>query len=317
MAELIAASTALGIASSLITFGDVAWRILKRLDEYCDRSKDVPKVVKNIRLQLQILVEKLEDLKWEEKNGSLVTQSRSTLSKAIESFEEQINLLDEVTTRMIPVKGDSTRVRVKKAGLSIYYEKEMAKIWTQLEAYKTTFIFHFTNMTPNTVMVVEAKLPMTHYCYPASAVSHYVNRETLLTRINDAFSGINETTNARVAVLLGMGGCGKTQLTLQYCRQSEALGRFSSIFWVDVSSPTTTAQSFATIAGIIAGGKADLQDAEASLRTVKLSLGTWTDRWLMVFDNFDDPEAFNDQDIREYFPHGENGLFYSQADMAM
>ena len=62
MAELIAASTALGVASSLVTFAEVAWRVLKRLDEYCSNAKDVPQVIRHIRPQLQVLTEKLEEL---------------------------------------------------------------------------------------------------------------------------------------------------------------------------------------------------------------------------------------------------------------
>jgi hypothetical protein len=58
MAELLAAGTALGVVSSLITIVDVAWRVLKRLDEYGDRTKDVPAAIKHIRPQLRVLADK-------------------------------------------------------------------------------------------------------------------------------------------------------------------------------------------------------------------------------------------------------------------
>ena len=145
-------------------------------------------------------------------------------------------------------------------------------------------------------------------------MSHLVTRETHLRKIEDIFSDPTRPANSRIVGLLGMGGWGKTQLALQYCQQSEAKGQFSSIFWVDASSPTATAQIFSSIGAIITDNKADLKDFKANIRMVKGSLSTWTDRWLLIFDNFDDPSAFQGRDIKEYFPHGENGaiLFTSR-----
>jgi tetratricopeptide (TPR) repeat protein len=314
MAELIAAGTALGIASSLITFADAAWRVLKRLDEYSDRTKAVPKIIKHIRPQLRVLAEKMEELKQAAKDGSLATSSQNALSKAVETYEEQINLLDHLTTRMLPEKGDSTRTRAKKAMLSIHYEKELAKIWAELETYKTTFIFHFTNMKSDHALDFEVKPLKTHYHYPALITSHFVIRERPLQDIEDAMAGHEIAATPRVVVLLGMGGCGKTQLALQFCQQSEAKKRFTSILWVDASSPAATSQSFVTIAGFITNSEINLKDDEAVLEIVKSRLCMWTDSWLIVFDNFDDPSAFKSRDIKEYFPRGENGaiLFTSR-----
>jgi tetratricopeptide (TPR) repeat protein len=80
-----------------------------------------------------------------------------------------------------------------------------------------------------------------------------------------------------------------------------------SIFWVDASSPAATAQSFFTIAGLITNNQEDLKDNEVALEIVKSRLSTWTDSWLIVFDNFDDPNSFNDKNIKDYFPGGANG----------
>ena len=306
MAELIAAGAALGVASSLITFTDVTWRILKRLDEYCNNTKDVPKVIKHIRPQLQLLIEKVEELRRGDEDGRLTGSSPSTLSKIIKPCEEQLNLLDQLTVKMLPSRSDSTILRLRKAGLSIYYEKELSRVWARVESYKTTFIFHFTNTASQPVPALVVPVS-THYHYPASVASHLVVREEPLRKIEDAFSRPNLIVQPQIVVLLEMGGCGKTQLALWYCQQSEANGLFSSIFWVDASSPTAVTQSFSAIAGIITENKADRQNFEANLRIVKDCLGTRTDRWLIVFDNFDDPTAFKSRDIKEYFPHGKNG----------
>src|SRR2546421_2942504 len=300
MAELIAAGTALGVVSSLITIADVAWRVLKRLDEYSDRTKNVPAVIQHIRPQLRVLAEKMEELRRAEKGTPLSTNSERALSKTIEAFEEQIKRLDELTAKMLPPKRDSFRVRAKTAISSIYYEKELSRIWAQLETYKTTFILHFTNVKSDHTLKVEVFPVKTHYHYPMSIASHFVVRRRLLQDIEAAMGDDKDTSNPRVVVLLGMGGSGKTQLALRYCQQAEAKSQFMSIFWVDASSPAATAQSFFTIAGLITNNQEDLKDNEVALEIVKTRLSTCTDSWLIVFDNFDDPTTFKDKNIKDY-----------------
>ena len=321
MAELLAASAAIGVASSLISFSDIGYRVLKRLNEYSDRTKDVPKVIRHIRSQLQLLVNKLEELKQADSDGSLATKSRADLSQVAKTFEEQIKILDKLTERMLPAEGDSRRVRAIKAISSVYYEGELNRTWTQIEFYKTTLIFHFTNINPhattsaeNPTNVLEAKITNTYYHYPAVVPHRLVAREMPLRQIEDAFSDNTMAATLPVVVLLGMGGCGKTQLALQYCQQCKENGRFSSIFWVNASSPTSTVQSFSTIVALIKGNQNAPQDAEANIETLKHILSTWTEPWLIVFDNFDDPQAFETRDIRNYFPDGKNGaiLFTSR-----
>ena len=36
-------------------------------------------------------------------------------------------------------------------------------------------------------------------------------------------------------------------------------------------------------------------------------INAWTVKWLLVFDNFDKPEAFEQKPIKDYFPRGGNG----------
>ena len=111
-----------------------------------------------------------------------------------------------------------------------------------------------------------------------------------------------------------MGGSGKTQLALEFCRRSEANGRFASIFWVDATDLKSVAQSFAAIAEMIFNKKVDLADADASVRLVIDALSRWQTSWLIVFDNFDQPDAFKGRSIKDCFPRGKKGriLFTSR-----
>jgi tetratricopeptide (TPR) repeat protein len=111
-----------------------------------------------------------------------------------------------------------------------------------------------------------------------------------------------------------MGGCGKSQLALEYCQQAEFNRVYSAIFWVDATSPPTIAQGFTAIARAMAKANLDVADDEGNLRFVLNTMSAWRTKWLLVFDNFDDPSSFRRKSIKEYFPRGSQGsiLFTSR-----
>ncbi|KAH0551461.1 hypothetical protein GP486_007324, partial [Trichoglossum hirsutum] len=148
----------------------------------------------------------------------------------------------------------------------------------------------------------------------ALRVSHFVARENLLKEIEVTYHHSKDLVDPTVVVLFGMGGSGKTQLALEYCRRTEASRRFTSIFWVDASNPSTIAQSFLSIAEMISRKKWVLADADASMRFVTDAISAWQNPWLIVFDNFDKPSAFKNINMKDYFPRGKNGaiLFTSR-----
>lgn len=120
-----------------------------------------------------------------------------------------------------------------------------------------------------------------------------------------------------IVVLLGMGGSGKTQLALELCQQEgENLG-FMAVLWIDASSPHSVIliQSYKVIAQKISneGGNIDI-DSKNTVSFIQDTVQNWKHRWLIVFDNYDTPNAFQDQDIRFYIPSGQNGhvLFTSR-----
>jgi len=112
---------------------------------------------------------------------------------------------------------------------------------------------------------------------------------------------------AKVVVFQGMGGCGKSQLALEYCERAQSDRRFGAIFWIDATSPKTVAQSYTLLAETILKVKTDGANEETNIRAVLQAMGTWTMPWLLVFDNFDEPKAFDKRPIKDFFPRGEAG----------
>ena len=139
-----------------------------------------------------------------------------------------------------------------------------------------------------------------------------MTRQILLTDITDRL--FNDDLPETV-VLLAMGGAGKTQLALEVCRQAEQSSRFAAVIWVDASSPMSVIRSYKIIAQKILKQKAYSLDDEGTIRLqIQDELRGWDQQWLMVFDNYDNPRAFQGHSIRDYLPSGRSGriLFTSR-----
>jgi tetratricopeptide (TPR) repeat protein len=143
--------------------------------------------------------------------------------------------------------------------------------------------------------------------YPSYKVSHYIERKGLLEKVNGHLQAPINAAMPMVFVLLGMGGCGKSQLALEYCHQAEHNRTYSAIFWIDATSPITAQQGFATAAQTMSKPNFNVADDEGNLQFVRNALSSWHGKWLLVFDNFDDPMSFSNKSIKEYFPRGGQG----------
>jgi hypothetical protein len=125
--------------------------------------------------------------------------------------------------------------------------------------------------------------------------------------------------SSRTVVLLGMGGSGKTQLALEFCRQAEKNLAFMAVVWIDASSPSSVEQSFKVIAKQISKDRHEESNMESTVSFVQDILGAWNQRWLAVFDNYDNLRAFQSRGILSYLPTSDCGsiLFTSRhADSA-
>jgi ATP/maltotriose-dependent transcriptional regulator MalT len=144
-----------------------------------------------------------------------------------------------------------------------------------------------------------------------------VAREKELAEIHKALSSDG---HRRIAVLHGLGGIGKTQLSIEYAKRHR--NSHSAIFWLNIKDKDSLKQSFAKVARQILqehpsasplSGK-DLKDnLDEAVDGVKrwLSLASNT-RWLLVYDNYDNPKLPGSidptaLDIRKYLPESYQG----------
>ena len=101
-------------------------------------------------------------------------------------------------------------------------------------------------------------------------------------------------------VLLGMGGAGKSQMALEFGRKMLARQACSPVIWIGARSPIAVHQSLKNTVSELFDDDKVSDDVERSLSRIARELKQ--KKWLAIFDNFDDPEAFNEHRLSWYFP---------------
>jgi len=103
---------------------------------------------------------------------------------------------------------------------------------------------------------------------------------------------------------VGWAAVGKTQLAIAYAKHMQ--NSYDSIFWTDATSEAMLKTSFKSIAETIF----DVQDlrqlnGEQVVAGVKQWLSdTKNTQWLLIFDNYDEPQSY---DLKDYYPSASHG----------
>lgn len=132
----------------------------------------------------------------------------------------------------------------------------------------------------------------------------FVGRTAELDMMVEILQPGQESVEQRRLVLGGMGGIGKTQLAIAYARRHQR--SYESVFWLNATSESTLYVSFRSVArGFLQAQDLEyLGDAQVLARVHDWLLDSRNNRWLLVFDNYDDPDQF---DINNYCPNTGHG----------
>jgi hypothetical protein len=150
-----------------------------------------------------------------------------------------------------------------------------------------------------TLLQVDVTRAKTYFVVPTHRVKDLIGREEELRQIGSYFH--HQIDRPRILVLHAMGGQGKSQIALEYCRQAQKIYR--GVFWIHSSSASTAVQSLVSIAQELDGSAVKaLDDDDAKVKFALRTLEQWDDRWLMVFDNYDDSTTFSEAE--QYIPRG-------------
>ncbi len=305
--------TTAALVGNIVQLIDFSIKIVGRLDDFREKYDKTPMLFSNIRIRLPLLIDSLTRSRNGIVEGTIAKEGDEALAAVLEGCLAQITKCNEILNKVLPTKGDSWITRSKKAFQSLYHERDMESIRENLQDYiQALTLHHVVSPIGQGAPKIELKSE-TSTCFqiPNCRVSRFIGREDVLNNIEGQFKA------GSAVVIQGMGGQGKTQIALEYCRRARVAHRFSAILWIDASSRSTLETSFESISEIIKSPERVFTDTESRIRFVLTSFATWPGPWLFVFDNYDTPEAF--PDIQDFIPSGKCGsiLFTTRhADVA-
>jgi hypothetical protein len=128
-------------------------------------------------------------------------------------------------------------------------------------------------------------------------VEHFVAREEELARIQYMLGQGRHVSGRRTAVVHGLGGIGKTQLAVAYAKRHR--DDYSAVFWLNARDEATLKQGFARVAErilrehpsvVYLANTVQSRDLDEAVAAVKRWLDQRkNDRWLIIYDNYDNP----------------------------
>jgi hypothetical protein len=144
-----------------------------------------------------------------------------------------------------------------------------------------------------------------------------VARDKELAEIHTTLRGDG---SRRTVVLHGLGGIGKTQLTIAYAKRHK--DNYSAIFWLNIRDKDSLKQSFVKVARQIlqehpSASRLSSVDMKENLDEMIDAVKGWLSlpnntRWLMIYDNYDNPKIAENADpvavnIRKFLPESYQG----------
>lgn len=140
---------------------------------------------------------------------------------------------------------------------------------------------------------------------PTIPPNNFIGRAAELEQMTAYFQPGEGAVNEQKRLALGgIGGVGKTQLSLAFVRLHQQI--YKSVFWLNATTEISLIASFRSMASLLVKAQefSKLDDEQIVLQCHKWLTDVRNKDWLLVFDNYDDPELF---DISKYYPLAGHG----------
>ncbi|KAL8825534.1 MAG: hypothetical protein Q9191_004358 [Dirinaria sp. TL-2023a] len=141
MAESV---VAIGLAANIVQLIIWATKIVKRIDEFQERSDKVPKLFRDIKTQLPLLLDTLGETQKQAEQGALEEKTQKALEPVIEGCKTECSRLEEVLDKVLPTASDHRLGRNIKAISSVAHERKVKDIIETVRVYIQNLTFYQT-----------------------------------------------------------------------------------------------------------------------------------------------------------------------------
>lgn len=278
--------SAIGLAAAVAQFIDVGFKIGKRLTEYNKASpSEVPRSLQSIDRQLPLLINALQRVKNDVEVNKFDLDTRCILKGVISGCASLVEEVETILNKVAKQEGESLGSKLKKSFASFKHDEKILSIDKSLQTYINILILHHVIDAEDVPQGLSEDVD--YYEVKEKRAANYVHRDDLIQKLDglfyDAVRGLSKTP--KVVVMIGPKGAGKTQLALEYCKQSHNIGQFKTVFWLNARTPESLDLGLESVAAVIRrttdGSKADKVDV------VKKFLSERWHPWLLVLDGYD------------------------------
>ncbi|MET7696620.1 FxSxx-COOH system tetratricopeptide repeat protein [Streptomyces sp. NPDC005485] len=154
--------------------------------------------------------------------------------------------------------------------------------------------------------------------FPGSAPAHwnapqrnntFTGRNIILDRVREQFDSGASSVAPQPLALFGLGGVGKTQVAIEYVHRFMA--DYDLVWWTSAEHEDDVVASLAELGARIGAPGGDDMTMASQEAVQMLARGLPTKRWLLIFDNADDPSW-----LSRYFPQGGGHILITSRNQA-
>ena len=193
--------------------------------------------------------------------------------------------------RLIPIRVGETRLEQP------FSERSVVDLTRRDQAQATEELLRAVGQPPKLPDKLNAPEP--RYPRTIPPVWHVPTRNASFTGRNEVLEKLHDQlTGASTPVALhGLGGVGKTQVAQEYAHRFMA--DYDVVWWVPAEQRDLINPNLADLAPHLGIRQADSTDEASEMVKEALRRGHPYDRWLLIFDNVDEPA-----DVQGFFPDG-------------
>ncbi|RFU35064.1 hypothetical protein B7463_g1296, partial [Scytalidium lignicola] len=289
--------------ASIVALVEFSQKVLVRAAQLRAVGKDIGDAFQCINDLLPPITHAVERTKKRIDNKEIDEETCKALLPIHRGVERTLEELSKVLRKYTPEDGASKVEVLWKTGKGVFQEKKVKGILQRLHEYVGVLTLShveaanaqdFSSSEKANIQQILATVARSNTTQAASLPITFVpfDRNDSLVNRDDIFKAIDQRltlqSQSRSVALWGLGGCGKTQIALEYAYRRQKITS-CSVFWIHADSQARFTQDYTNLAKI-ASLPPDLK-GEDLLIAVKQWIELQTN-WVLILDNADDLKLF-------------------------